>query len=83
MFYSGRSLRPTSKCLVFRKRTLVAIGTHDLDTIQGPFSYEALEPREINFTPLNQSRPFSGEELMKFYEVFRECEIPRPSFLPC
>lgn len=24
-----------------RKRTLVAIGTHDLDTIQGPFTYEA------------------------------------------
>jgi len=23
-----------------RKRTLVAIGTHDLDTLQGPFSYE-------------------------------------------
>jgi phenylalanyl-tRNA synthetase beta subunit len=24
-----------------RKRTLVAIGTHDLDTLQGPFTYEA------------------------------------------
>lgn len=23
-----------------RKRTLVAIGTHDLDTLQGPFTYE-------------------------------------------
>lgn len=26
---------------VYRKRTLVAIGTHDLDTLQGPFTYEA------------------------------------------
>jgi hypothetical protein len=24
----------------FRRRTLVAIGTHDLDTLQGPFTYE-------------------------------------------
>ena len=27
-----------------RQRTLVAIGTHDLDTIKGPFTYEALPP---------------------------------------
>jgi hypothetical protein len=26
----------------YRKRTLVAIGTHDLDTLQGPFSYEVI-----------------------------------------
>lgn len=24
---------------ICRRRTLVAIGTHDLDTIQGPFTY--------------------------------------------
>lgn len=24
----------------FRRRTLVAIGTHDLDTLRGPFTYE-------------------------------------------
>ena len=29
-----------------RQRTLVAIGTHDLSTIQGPFTYEALPPGE-------------------------------------
>jgi phenylalanyl-tRNA synthetase beta subunit len=29
---------------ICRKRTLVAIGTHDLDTLQGPFTYEALPP---------------------------------------
>ncbi|KAG6534248.1 hypothetical protein ZIOFF_008134 [Zingiber officinale] len=38
-----------------KRRTLVAIGTHDLDTIEGPFSYEALPPQEINFVPLKQS----------------------------
>ncbi|GAB1602273.1 phenylalanine--tRNA ligase beta subunit-like [Argonauta hians] len=50
-----------------RKRTLVAIGTHDLDTIQGPFSYEALPPSEIEFQPLNQSKSFTAIELMDFY----------------
>ena len=37
-----------------RKRSLVSIGTHDLDTIEGPFSYEALPPEKIKFKPLNQ-----------------------------
>lgn len=30
------------------------MGTHDLDTIQGPFTYEALPPEKIKFVPLNQ-----------------------------
>ncbi len=29
---------------ICRKRSLVAIGTHDLDKLQGPFTYEALPP---------------------------------------
>ena len=37
-----------------RKRSLVAIGTHDLDTVEGPFTYEALPPEQIKFRPLNQ-----------------------------
>jgi phenylalanyl-tRNA synthetase beta chain len=51
-----------------RQRTLVAIGTHDLDSIQGPFTYEALPPEEIIFVPLNQSKKMNAVELMKFYE---------------
>ncbi|PQE33050.1 hypothetical protein CJF32_00011177 [Rutstroemia sp. NJR-2017a WRK4] len=51
-----------------RQRTLVAIGTHDLDTIQGPFTYEALPPKEIKFIPLNQSKEMNAEEQMQFYE---------------
>ncbi|EFQ98028.1 phenylalanyl-tRNA synthetase subunit beta [Nannizzia gypsea CBS 118893] len=53
---------------IARQRTLVSIGTHDLDTIQGPFTYEALPPKEIKFTPLNQTKCMDGEELMEFYE---------------
>jgi phenylalanyl-tRNA synthetase beta chain len=47
------------------------IGTHDLDTIKGPFTYEALPPKDINFTPLNQTKQINGEELMSFYETDR------------
>ena len=52
-----------------RQRTLVAIGTHDLDTVQGPFTYEALPLEKIEFVPLNQTKKMNGAELMKFYEV--------------
>jgi phenylalanyl-tRNA synthetase beta chain len=48
-----------------RQRTLVSIGTHDLDTIQGPFTYEALPPKEIKFAPLNQTAVMDAAELME------------------
>jgi len=51
-----------------RQRTLVSIGTHDLDTLKGPFTYEALPPKDISFVPLNQTKKMNGEELMQFYE---------------
>lgn len=51
-----------------RQRTLVAIGTHDLENIKGPFTYEALPPKDIKFTPLNQTKEMNGDELMGFYE---------------
>ncbi|CAK3883691.1 phenylalanyl-tRNA synthetase beta chain [Lecanosticta acicola] len=51
-----------------RQRTLVAIGTHDLDTLEGPFSYEALPPEQIKFAPLNQTKVMNGKEMMEFYE---------------
>lgn len=50
-----------------RKRTLVAIGTHDLDTIQGPFIYDALPPDQIKFKPLNQEKEYTASELMELY----------------
>ncbi|KAK2419731.1 phenylalanine--tRNA ligase beta subunit, cytoplasmic [Trifolium repens] len=53
---------------ICRRRTLVAIGTHDLDKLEGPFTYEALPPSSINFTPLKQERSFRADELMEFYK---------------
>ena len=51
-----------------RQRSLVAIGTHDLDSIEGPFSYEGVAPEKIEFVPLNQNKKMNGVELMQFYE---------------
>ncbi|EPX73794.1 phenylalanine-tRNA ligase beta subunit Frs1 [Schizosaccharomyces octosporus yFS286] len=51
-----------------RQRSLVAIGTHDLSKIEGPFTYEALKPEEINFVPLSQTRSINGTELLEFYK---------------
>ncbi|XP_076655752.1 phenylalanine--tRNA ligase beta subunit [Halictus rubicundus] len=50
-----------------RKRTLVSIGTHDLDTVKGPFLYDAKPPTDIRFKPLNQDREYTGEEIMNLY----------------
>lgn len=51
-----------------RKRSLVSIGTHDLDTIEGPFLYTAMEPSKLKFVALNQSESHSASELMDLYE---------------
>jgi len=52
-----------------RRRTLVAIGTHDLDTLRPPFRYEARSPKDIKFAPLNKTQAYTAEELMTLYEV--------------
>ena len=53
----------------FRERSLVAIGTHDLDTLQGPFIYDAKPPNEIKFQALNQTKEYTAAELMELYSV--------------
>ncbi|KAK3105221.1 hypothetical protein FSP39_020098 [Pinctada imbricata] len=50
-----------------RRRTLVAIGTHDLDTIQGPFIYDAQPPSDIKFQALSQKEEKTAVELMEIY----------------
>ncbi|KAK8951807.1 putative phenylalanine--tRNA ligase beta subunit [Platanthera zijinensis] len=63
---------------ICRKRTLVAIGTHDLDKVEGPFSYEALKPQDITFVPLKQGKSFRADELLEFYRS----DLKLKKFLP-
>uniref|UniRef100_A0AAR5PQH1 Phenylalanine--tRNA ligase beta subunit n=1 Tax=Dendroctonus ponderosae TaxID=77166 RepID=A0AAR5PQH1_DENPD len=54
---------------ICRKRSLVAIGTHDYDTIKGPFIYDAKPPSDIKFVPLNQTKEFTAADLMTLYST--------------
>ncbi|KAJ6486397.1 hypothetical protein C8R47DRAFT_521220 [Mycena vitilis] len=53
---------------ICRRRQLVAIGTHDMDTLEPPFRYEARAPKDIKFVPLNKDKAYTAEELMTVYE---------------
>jgi phenylalanyl-tRNA synthetase beta chain len=52
---------------ICRKRSLVAIGTHDLDTIRPPFYYDAEPVESIRFRPLNMENEMSGREILDHY----------------
>lgn len=45
------------------------MGTHDLDTIEGPFTYTAKPPSDIAFKALNQKEKMTATELMVLYKV--------------
>jgi len=46
---------------------MVAIGTHDYDTIRGPFTYTAKAPSEIKFKALNQTEEYTADQLFEIY----------------
>lgn len=51
-----------------RNRTVVSIGTHNLDSIEGPFKYAARDPASFKFVPLNNTEAVDGHGLMKLLE---------------
>ena len=48
---------------------MASIGIHNLDSIEGPFTYEALPPEQIKFIPLNQTKEFTAKDLMQLYKT--------------
>ena len=50
---------------ICRKRTLCSMGTHDYDNLKGPITYEALNPKDIKFKALKQSKEMDCIELFK------------------
>jgi phenylalanyl-tRNA synthetase beta chain len=71
---------------ICRKRKLVSIGTHDLDKIQGPFSYGAEVPTDIKFVPLQ--RNWMGDDIKgksmnakELFELLRQNGDPCGSYL--
>lgn len=53
-----------------RNRSLVAIGTHDLDKMAPgkDLYYKGVAPKDVKFVALNQTKEMTGEQLMEFYE---------------
>jgi len=60
-----------------RLRTLVAIGTHDLDAVEGPFTYDARAGEDISFVPLTHGEAgteFRATDLLEVYETDPACK---------
>lgn len=55
-----------------RRRKLVAIGTHDYDTIKGPFLYDAVCLDSIFFKPLNKEVVMNGPDIFDHYSKDRK-----------
>mmetsp|Transcript_5557 Transcript_5557/g.16373 ORF Transcript_5557/g.16373 Transcript_5557/m.16373 type:complete len:639 (+) Transcript_5557:165-2081(+) len=64
---------------ICRRRTLVAIGTHDLATLKPNFNYAA-EPRDsIEFVPLTETdKKWTGRGLLDHYRAAPECKHLKP-----
>lgn len=61
-----------------RKRTIVSMGTYDLDTLHPNFTYDALDPQHIHFVPLNRTQAVDGHGLMETLES----DLKLKKFLP-
>ncbi len=51
-----------------RRRRKVAIGIHDLDRVQPPFTYRAVGPHEVRFVPLGRSQEMDLAEILARHE---------------
>ena len=51
-----------------RKRSKLAIGIHDLDKVEPPFTYKAVGPHEIKFVPLAKEEEWDLEEILQKHE---------------
>ncbi|MFB6191434.1 MAG: phenylalanine--tRNA ligase subunit beta [Candidatus Nanohaloarchaea archaeon] len=55
-----------------RRRDKLAIGLHDLETVEAPFTYRAVEPEKVSFTPLEYDREMQLGEILDEHEKGQE-----------
>lgn len=55
-----------------RRRDKLAIGLHDLSTVEAPFIYKAVEPEKVSFTPLEYDRDMALGEILDEHEKGRK-----------
>lgn len=51
-----------------RRRDKLAIGLHDLSTVDAPFTYKAVEPEKVSFAPLEYDREMELGEILDEHE---------------
>ena len=51
-----------------RKRSKIAVGIHDLDKVEPPFTYKAVGPHDIRFVPLAKDEEWDLEEILQKHE---------------
>lgn len=51
-----------------RKRRKVAIGIHDLDRVEPPFTFKAVPPHSVRFVPLGRAEPMDLAEILSAHE---------------
>jgi phenylalanyl-tRNA synthetase beta chain len=57
---------------VGRKRSKVAIGIHDFDRVEPPFTYKAVEPQEVGFVPLGSEEAMDLQQILDEHEKGKE-----------
>jgi phenylalanyl-tRNA synthetase beta chain len=57
---------------VGRRRRKVAIGIHDIDRVTPPFTYQAVRPTDIRFTPLGMAEEMNLAEILTRHDKGRE-----------
>jgi len=55
-----------------RQRDKLAIGLHDMSEISAPFTYKAVEPEKVSFTPLEYDKDINLEEILNNHEKGQE-----------
>lgn len=55
-----------------RKRDKLAIGLHDLSTVEAPFTYKAVEPEQVSFKPLEYDKHMQLGEILEEHEKGQE-----------
>ncbi|MDL2242056.1 phenylalanine--tRNA ligase subunit beta [Bacteroidales bacterium OttesenSCG-928-L03] len=55
-----------------RKRNKFAIGLHDLDKVESPFRYTAVDPKSVSFVPLNCTESMTLDEILIKHDKGKE-----------
>ena len=55
-----------------RNREKVAIGIHDAEKIEAPFTYKAVKPEEVSFQPLQKRHEMTLKEILEKHEKGKE-----------